>query len=134
MKKLVNISILVALSLLISCNTSTNRKETRAKGKILSPASRSEKNGWIYIHLEGAPAEIVYQHGYLLANEIIDLRNIMSMFYEKTTEKNWIRQALCLSAAIMTKMRQGVLPSTGHLFTLPALYRRKLLMAPLLLK
>jgi hypothetical protein len=89
MKKLVNISIIAALSLLISCNTSTNRKEILAKEKILSAAFRTEKNGWIYIHLEGAPAEIGYQHGYLLANEIIDLRNIMSMFYEKTTEKNW---------------------------------------------
>jgi hypothetical protein len=68
MKKLVNISIIAAFSLLISCNTSINRKETRAKEKILSAASRTEKNGWIYVHLEGAPAEIGYQHGYVTRN------------------------------------------------------------------
>src|SRR5882724_8243279 len=37
----------------------------------LRKATRSgERNGWIQVHLEGKPAEIGYQHGYLLANEI----------------------------------------------------------------
>jgi hypothetical protein len=89
MKKLINRSILVALSLLISCNTSTVRKEARAKEKILLSASRIEKNGWIYVHLEGTPAAIGYQHGYLLAHEIIELRGALSMLNEKQTGKNW---------------------------------------------
>jgi hypothetical protein len=89
MKKLINLSILAALFMLISCNTSTGSKESREKGKILSAASRIEKNGWIYVHLEGAPAAIGYQHGYLLAGEIIDLRNAMSLLNEKQTGKNW---------------------------------------------
>src|SRR5262249_39629357 len=39
----------------------------------LKKASRSaEHNGWIQVHLEGKPAEIGFQHGYLLANEIAD--------------------------------------------------------------
>ena len=86
MKKLVNLSLLLTLSVLISCNTSTARKEALAKEKILSSASRSEKNGWIVVHLEGTPAAIGYQHGYLLANEIIDLRSVLSVLNEKTTD------------------------------------------------
>ncbi len=31
-----------------------------------------ERNGWIQVHLEGSPAEIGFQHGYLLAPEIKD--------------------------------------------------------------
>ncbi len=30
------------------------------------------KNGWIFVHLEGSPGEIGYQHGFLLAPEIAD--------------------------------------------------------------
>jgi Phospholipase B len=33
---------------------------------------RFERGGWIYVHLEGAPHDIGYQHGYLLAPEIAD--------------------------------------------------------------
>lgn len=89
MKKLVNLYILVSLSILISCNTSTARKEARAKEKILLSASRIEKNGWIYVHLEGTPSAIGYQHGYFLAGEIADLRDVLSMMNEKQTGKNW---------------------------------------------
>jgi hypothetical protein len=56
---------------------------------MLSKASRSEKNGWIVVHLEGSPEVIGYQHGYLLANEIMDLRGAMSMLNEKTTGRSW---------------------------------------------
>jgi outer membrane protein assembly factor BamB len=31
--------------------------------------------GWIYLHIEGEPYERGYQHGYLLANEIVDMLN-----------------------------------------------------------
>ena len=38
----------------------------------LKPAYRFQRDGWVYIHLEGSPADIGYQHGYLLAPEIED--------------------------------------------------------------
>ena len=38
----------------------------------LAGSTRFERGGWIYVHLEGAPEEIGFQHGYLLANEIGD--------------------------------------------------------------
>src|SRR6202046_4792101 len=38
----------------------------------LAKAYRFERGGWIYVHLEGAPHDIGYQHGYLLAPEISD--------------------------------------------------------------
>jgi hypothetical protein len=33
---------------------------------------KPDLNGWIFVYLEGTPAEIGYQHGYLLATEIED--------------------------------------------------------------
>jgi hypothetical protein len=36
----------------------------------ISKANRHEKDGWIYLHIEGKPEERGFQHGYLLAKEI----------------------------------------------------------------
>jgi hypothetical protein len=38
----------------------------------LQKAYRFQKGGWTYVHLEGSPSEIGYQHGFLLAFEISD--------------------------------------------------------------
>ena len=83
------LSVLILLFLLISCNNSSSKKATLSHEQIMAKASRSEKNGWIVVHLEGAPEVIGYQHGYLLADEIIDLRGAMEMFNKKLTDKNW---------------------------------------------
>jgi hypothetical protein len=40
--------------------------------QVLAKAYRFERGGWIYVHLEGSPHDVGYQHGYLLAPEIAD--------------------------------------------------------------
>jgi hypothetical protein len=55
----------------------------------LSNASRTDKSGWIYVHLEGSPADIGYQHGYLLANEIDDLIKGMKLSLPHLSGKDW---------------------------------------------
>lgn len=67
----------------------TDFKLTTEQKGWLDNAERYEKNGWIFIHLEGTPGAIGFQHGYLLANEIIDLRGALIMLNDKTTGKNW---------------------------------------------
>jgi hypothetical protein len=81
--------VLVFFSLLISCNSPSPKRVTFTHSQMMEKASRSEKNGWISVHLEGAPEVIGYQHGYLLAEEIIDLRGAMAVLNEKTTGRNW---------------------------------------------
>ena len=81
--------VIVLLCLMISCNTPLSKKVSLTHEQMMEKATRSEKNGWIYVHLEGAPEVIGYQHGYLLADEIIDLRGAMAILNEKTTGKNW---------------------------------------------
>ena len=55
------------------------RAEKGAAGDDASwPAvSAREKNGWIFVHLEGTPEQVGYQHGYLLADEIADLLRVV---------------------------------------------------------
>ena len=58
-------------------------------GQSLKRASRNEKSGWIFVHLEGTPAEIGYQHGHLLAQEIREAQRITAFLMEHDTKQNW---------------------------------------------
>ena len=40
---------------------------------------RFDRGGWKYVHLEGTPAQIGFQHGQLLASEIADLIDVMKL-------------------------------------------------------
>ena len=56
--------------------------------KRLSKAWRSpERAGWVRVHLEGTPSEIGYQHGYLLAEEIDDLRRVTELSLTHDTKR-----------------------------------------------
>jgi len=74
-------------------------KDAQAAGKPddprLKPAYRFEKGGWIYVHLEGTPDQIGFQHGYLLAPEIADAFAVIKLEDTHSTRKEWdfFRQA-----------------------------------------
>jgi hypothetical protein len=56
----------------------------------LEKASRApEHNGWIQVHLEGAPGEIGFQHGYLLAPEIRDTFATVRTEITHEEKKDW---------------------------------------------
>ena len=56
----------------------------------LKKASRApERSGWIQVHLEGSPAEIGFQHGYLLAPEIEDNYKEISTELTHGEKKDW---------------------------------------------
>src|SRR6185369_13003209 len=79
-------SILYAVAILIvlGCSNSKQSKPDR-----LAKASRENKNGWIYVHLEGSPVDIGYQHGYLLANDIDTSIQAVSYLLQHDTHRNW---------------------------------------------
>ncbi len=55
----------------------------------LAKAYRFNKNGWIYVHLEGTPGDIGYQHGYLLADEIDTNLKVTDKFMAHDSGKDW---------------------------------------------
>ncbi len=55
----------------------------------LQKAWRFQRGGWTYVHLEGAPAEIGYQHGYLLAPEIEDAIRAERLLDTHNTGRDW---------------------------------------------
>jgi hypothetical protein len=50
---------------------------------------RFQRGGWTYVHLEGAPTEIGYQHGYLLAPEIEDAFRAVKLQDTHNTKRDW---------------------------------------------
>jgi hypothetical protein len=61
----------------------------RADKDRLQGSYRFERDGWIYVHIEGSPENVGYQHGYLLADEIADLFRANKAFLAKTTGRDW---------------------------------------------
>ena len=55
----------------------------------LQGSYRFERNGWIYVHLEGSPRNLGYQHGYLLADEIGNFLRVLKPFLHHTTKRGW---------------------------------------------
>jgi hypothetical protein len=66
-----------------------NSKPAPADDALLAKAYRFESGGWIYIHLEGSPHDIGYQHGYLLAPEIGDAFAAVSLQMTHVTQRDW---------------------------------------------
>ena len=61
-------------------------------GPVLTETHRSyrfHRDGWTYVHLEGSPAEIGYQHGYLLAPEIEDAFQAVKLQNTHNTKRDW---------------------------------------------
>jgi hypothetical protein len=79
-------AILMGLAIVFGTSTRATAEENPGR---LEGSSRLEKDGWIYVHLEGPPERLGYQHGYLLADEIVELLRVTRPFLEKTTHRDW---------------------------------------------
>ena len=79
-----------ATILLVSFSSATQVADSR-----LEKAYRFSQGGWIYVHLEGSPADIGFQHGYLLAAEIEDAFRAVQLRDTHDTGRDWafFRQA-----------------------------------------
>jgi hypothetical protein len=75
---------LSALSLAQTTQQLTPEQETW-----ISKANRHEKNGWLYLHIEGNPEERGFQYGYLLANEIKESIRVLSVKWEYQSALKW---------------------------------------------
>ena len=60
-------------------------QDPRLKSAFRKPA----ENGWTMVHLEGSPAEIGFQNGYLLAPEIQDIQKVEALELTHDNHRNW---------------------------------------------
>jgi hypothetical protein len=79
----------LAFVLGLLCPALAERLADPSRAATLAKAYRFQRGGWIYVHLEGSPTEIGYQHGYLLAPEIADLLAALKLFDTHHSQKRW---------------------------------------------
>jgi len=87
----VRLTRLAATSLIIVCMAIALHARGRSASQAapVSPGYRFQRGGWTYVHLEGTPAQIGYQHGRLLSAEILDLVGVIKLESEHGTKRNW---------------------------------------------
>ncbi len=89
MRKIAIILLLSVLTGNILVNSQVNSQLSNEQKSWLSKANRHEKNGWIYLHIEGTPEERGFQHGFLLAKEIKEALREMSEVWHYETALDW---------------------------------------------
>jgi hypothetical protein len=75
--------------LAIACSAQTQGAAPPAAASRLAKAYRFQQGGWTYVHLEGSPSDIGFQHGYLLAPEIADAFEAIKLFDTHQTQRDW---------------------------------------------
>src|ERR1700719_5127800 len=86
MRRTAAIVIVCSMILFVAAAATVKPKaDDRLKRSFRRPAI----NGWTVVHLEGTPAQIGYQHGYLLAPEIQDLYRVYALLLVHDNGKDW---------------------------------------------
>jgi Phospholipase B len=75
----------VLIALVVPCLAKDAGGDPRLKQSFRRP----KQNGWTFVHLEGQPAEIGFQNGYLLAPEIEDLLKVTQAELAHEDKKGW---------------------------------------------
>jgi hypothetical protein len=70
-------------------------RDSRPDARLAKAFRRPERDGWIFVHLEGAPPEIGFQHGYLLGGEIQDTHRavMLGLTHESRRDYWFFREA-----------------------------------------
>lgn len=83
---------LVVFAVVAPSAVSASSDKTPAAGPSdprLEKAYRFQQGGWTYVHLEGSPSDIGFQHGYLLAPEIADAFAAIKLMDTHDTQRDW---------------------------------------------
>lgn len=75
--------------------------DSRLKG-----AFRKAENGWIYVHLEGNPSSIGFQHGYLLSSEIQDSKAAIELSTTHGVNHSWAEMRRLSSKLFVPKLTE----------------------------
>ena len=88
MKKKVIILLLSAFLYTAWGQSQTANQLTNEQKVWLSKANRHEKNGWIYLHIEGTPRERGFQHGYFIGSNVAEDLKILRFETKMTDNTN----------------------------------------------
>jgi Phospholipase B len=87
--KLCRLGVVLSFVLLAASTVTLAQPTSMHSDSRLEGGYRFERNGWSYVHLQGEPDEVGYQHGYLLASEISDTYRVLKLEAEHSTHRDW---------------------------------------------
>ncbi len=79
------LALALAAAALVAMAAKSPSPDPRLKGAFKRPA----KDGWTFVHLEGTPSEIGFQHGWLLSKEIQEGVAVQKLEVEHDSSKPW---------------------------------------------
>src|SRR5271156_456811 len=79
MHRVTVLGLVFAAGLLIEPVVAAPARVNPSDPRLSKAFRRPDLNGWIFVHLEGTPADIGFQHGYLLAPEIEDAHKVITL-------------------------------------------------------
>ena len=82
-------AVLIGLVLVFSICAFAKQDPASSSDPRLRNAYSFERAGWVYVHLEGSPSEIGFQHGYLLEPEIVDGLKAIQLLFTHDTKRDW---------------------------------------------
>ena len=81
----ITFTALLSASILFAGGRIDQSRAGKIKGAFRAPV----RSGWIFVHLEGAPFDVGYQHGFLMAPEIDDTFQVIQMESVHDSNKDW---------------------------------------------
>lgn len=82
-------SAVLSIALLLGAAVTLVSREPASDPRLKNAFRRPEHNGWTFVHLEGSPSEIGFQHGYLLEPEILDAQREIQFELLHDSQKDW---------------------------------------------
>jgi len=79
----------LAALLLLAASSAAILPAQSAPDARLAGAYKFNEGGWTYVHLQGSPAQIGFQHGYLLALEIEDIVHVYQVELPHDVQREW---------------------------------------------
>ena len=83
------IAVLPASLILLVISLSAYAQRPSAVPHMQGAFRKPAQNGWIFVHLEGAPFDLGFQHGYLLSPEIEDAEKVVVLERTHGGKKDW---------------------------------------------
>ena len=83
------IALILASLVLVATTLPLVPKDAKTDARLKGAFRRPAQMGWTFVHLEGTPSEIGFQHGYLLAREIRDAENVTVLEQTRDSKKDW---------------------------------------------
>jgi hypothetical protein len=78
-----------ALLLFLAILSASIASSQSASDPRLAGSYKFSESGWTYVHLEGRPGQIGFQHGYLMARQIEDIVNVYRVETQRQVKREW---------------------------------------------